>query len=191
MLTKPDDRRIPMLSGNGVQGQSLRARVPPTASDPVRRPPCHSSSNAALCGDRDSAGRLQPRIRLTSIDALRLPWLHFLKMDVEGVEAACLLGGLRTLNRTRPIIYLEEHSSRPAASAAARLLVRNLSYSPFMHSYRTLLSRAPKRGKPGRYVESNMLAIPQEKLAALMRAIPPELFQRLRMLRLFANGTLA
>lgn len=112
-------------------------------------------------------------------------------MDVEGSEAACLQGGLRTLNRTRPIIYFEEHSSQPASSVAARLLVRNLSYSPFMHSYHTLLSRSPKVGKPGRYIESNMLAIPQEKLAGIMRTIPPALFKRLRMMRLYANGTLA
>ena len=99
-LTQPKDELVPMLSAAGTQGQSLRARVVSASerkgaalglsasrrrrpngrlsSPPPSPPPCQSSGSAALC--EDSAGLLQTRVRLTSIDALRLPWLNFLKV---------------------------------------------------------------------------------------------------------------
>ncbi|WP_310621831.1 FkbM family methyltransferase [Flexibacterium corallicola] len=46
-------------------------------------------------------------IEMTTIDALHLPKLDLLKIDVEGYELNCLLGAKSTLIRTKPLIVIE------------------------------------------------------------------------------------
>jgi len=46
-------------------------------------------------------------VDVTSIDAMALPRLDFLKLDVEGYEVAALTGGLDTIRQHRPWIWAE------------------------------------------------------------------------------------
>jgi FkbM family methyltransferase len=55
------------------------------------------------------------RIELTTLDTLckDLERLDFLKLDLEGAEMDALRGGMRTLERFRPVVALEQDQSSP------------------------------------------------------------------------------
>jgi FkbM family methyltransferase len=55
-------------------------------------------------------------IKLTTIDALNLERLDFIKLDVEGYERRAVLGGLETIKRCRPVIALECWDGYPNAT---------------------------------------------------------------------------
>ena len=50
------------------------------------------------------------QVPLTTIDALQLTSLDFIKMDVEGFEDKALMGGIDTIRRFRPTIAVESWS---------------------------------------------------------------------------------
>ncbi|KRT76227.1 MAG: FkbM family methyltransferase [Armatimonadetes bacterium CSP1-3] len=50
-----------------------------------------------------------------------MPRPHFIKIDVEGAEAAVLRGGLETLRTARPVVAAELHTAANAAEAAGLL----------------------------------------------------------------------
>jgi FkbM family methyltransferase len=47
-------------------------------------------------------------IPIMTIDSLKLPWLGFLKLDIEGSELAAMHGGRKTIMRHRPIVLFED-----------------------------------------------------------------------------------
>jgi FkbM family methyltransferase len=49
-------------------------------------------------------------ITITPLDAYQLDRLHFLKIDVEGMELAVLNGALETIQRCRPVVFAECNS---------------------------------------------------------------------------------
>ena len=60
----------------------------------------HRSVSRRIVGSGD--------IRAMPIDALELPELDFLKLDLEGYEYRALLGARETLLRTRPYVLFED-----------------------------------------------------------------------------------
>lgn len=71
------------------------------------------------------------RVSVTTIDALELPKLAFLKVDVEGMERQVILGGRETIARCRPVLYLE--NDRKENSASLIELVMSLGYDLYWH----------------------------------------------------------
>ncbi|GAA3713132.1 FkbM family methyltransferase [Nonomuraea antimicrobica] len=59
----------------------------------------------------DESGGRTMEVPVYSIDHIcetrRIPWVNFMKVDVEGFESAVLEGGLRTIERQRPALLLE------------------------------------------------------------------------------------
>ena len=49
------------------------------------------------------------KVKVTTIDSLRLPRLDFLKMDAEGYEANIIRGGKDTIRKFRPVIAMAIH----------------------------------------------------------------------------------
>ena len=49
----------------------------------------------------------QEYVRLVSIDSLAYPAVHFMKVDVEGMELDVLIGAAATIRRDRPLIFVE------------------------------------------------------------------------------------
>lgn len=89
-----------------------------------------SQGRAAISGYRDhNFGAAAVRsdengsYTITTIDALDVPALDFLKIDVEGSQLAVLKGGEETLKKYAPLIWIELHSKEfaPASLALERL----------------------------------------------------------------------
>jgi FkbM family methyltransferase len=83
-----------------------------------------NSSSGAV----DAGGALEaPMVTLDSFVACaRAPRLDVIKMDIEGGEAAALRGGLETLRRFHPVVFLATHG--PDAHAECLELLSSLGY---------------------------------------------------------------
>ena len=70
-------------------------------------------------------------VSLVTLDSLDLPACHVLKVDVEGMEVEVLRGAMGTIDRYRPIMYLE--NDRSERSQELLSLVLSLDYSVYWH----------------------------------------------------------
>jgi FkbM family methyltransferase len=61
------------------------------------------------------------RVEVRTIDSLDLPAPSFMKVDVEGMEAAVLKGAWRTIRQSRPVIAIDYADDRTLPDAAALL----------------------------------------------------------------------
>lgn len=68
-------------------------------------------------------------VPVMTLDSLALPQCHFVKIDVEGMEANVLRGARATLGRHRPLLYVE--NDRQDKSAALIALLFELDYRLF------------------------------------------------------------
>lgn len=78
--------------------------------------------------DEDVSG---VKTRLRTIDSLELPECHFIKIDVEGFEPSVLRGAARTIERRRPILYVE--NDRPANQQEVISLIHGMGYVLYWH----------------------------------------------------------
>ena len=71
------------------------------------------------------------RVRLTTIDELKLPVCHFIKVDVEGMEGEVIAGGENTIRHFHPVLYLENERSDRSPLLIRRLF--DLGYRLYWH----------------------------------------------------------
>jgi len=72
-----------------------------------------------------------PEVPLVKIDSLGIARADFIKVDVEGMEAAVLRGAMQTIVRCNPVLYLENDRTEKSDELVA--LVRELGYQPYKH----------------------------------------------------------
>ncbi|MEB3276639.1 MAG: protein arginine N-methyltransferase [Cyanobacteriota bacterium] len=85
-------------------------------------------------------------VELTTIDCLALEACHLIKADVEGMELDVLRGAEQTIQRLRPVLYLENHADARRAPLIQHC--QQLGYALYWH---------------GTANDPNMLCIPQER----------------------------
>jgi FkbM family methyltransferase len=73
----------------------------------------------------------QEPVDVVTIDQLELDRLDLIKIDVEGMEEAVLRGGIETIRRLRPKLYVE--NDRAGSSASLIQLISNLGYRMWWH----------------------------------------------------------
>lgn len=71
------------------------------------------------------------RVPLVTIDSLELSACDFLKLDVEGMEREALLGGQKTIDKYKPVIYVE-NDRQERSDDLIRTLDR-LGYAMYWH----------------------------------------------------------
>jgi FkbM family methyltransferase len=70
-------------------------------------------------------------VSLQPLDDLNLPACHFIKIDVEGMEKLVLSGSIKTIEKYRPILYVE--NDRKDKSAELIKFLFNLKYDLYWH----------------------------------------------------------
>ncbi|MEO8849352.1 MAG: FkbM family methyltransferase [Casimicrobiaceae bacterium] len=68
-------------------------------------------------------------VPLSMLDNLQLPACHFIKADVEGMEVEVINGAVQTIDRHRPVLFLE--NDRRDRSAELITLVSQLDYDMY------------------------------------------------------------
>lgn len=76
-------------------------------------------------GFRSELGTIDVSVR--TLDSFEFSDVGFMKIDVEGFEENVLRGGVETINRCRPIMYIED--DRAEKSASLRKYITSLGYS--------------------------------------------------------------
>ena len=124
------------------------------------------SLNADYSGQGEQTGIL-------AIDNLKLPQCHFIKIDVEGMELEVLKGAEETINRCRPLLYVE--NDRKENSPRLIEYLQSMGFNLFWH--------CPKLFNADNYfsntmnifanlVSVNMLCFPSE-LTLDIEGLPP------------------
>lgn len=107
-------------------------------------------------------------VPVRTVDGLGLAACGFMKVDVEGMEAAVLRGARATIARHRPVLYVE--NDRPAQSPGLIALLLELGYRCYWHV--AMYVRVPNfRGRTddvfGNMAAFNLVCLPRERAAVL------------------------
>ena len=132
--------------GLGAVAEVLRVSTPATAA-------------LANFGGISLGRQGEEPVEVMTLDQLQLGRLDLIKIDVEGMEEAVLRGGIETIRRLRPKLYVE--NDRVGGSVALIRLIRDLGYRMWWH-LPGLYSPCNFRGTPHNifpinYVSINML----------------------------------
>lgn len=72
-------------------------------------------------GIATTGGPVGDSVPVRTIDSYELKRLNFVKLDLEGGEPDAILGGLETLRRCRPVLYVEFNYNRAAIISALEM----------------------------------------------------------------------
>lgn len=145
------------------------------AAGQLRVPPLDYAGAANFGGISLAAGTAGDAVPIVRLDDMPLPALHFLKVDVEGMEREVLEGARATLARHRPLMYVE--NDRREKSPALIRLVAELGYRMVWHTPPLFnpenFARSQDNVFPG-IVSANMLCVPAESGLTLNGFVPVE-----------------
>jgi FkbM family methyltransferase len=82
-------------------GQQAGEAVVPSVD--VMSEGCHG------CTALDASNYLGETVKMTSVDAMNLPKMRLLKVDVEGMELDVVRGAVKTINMFKPALYMRAH----------------------------------------------------------------------------------
>ena len=103
-------------------------------------------------------------VPMRTVDSFDLDRLHLLKLDVEGFEEQVLSGAEATLNKHRPVVFVENDRQQKSPALIQQLL--DMDYKLWWH-ITPLFNPNNYHGNPdnqiGNYVSVNMLGLPNEK----------------------------
>jgi FkbM family methyltransferase len=111
-----------------------------------------------------AAGERGIRVRIRPLDDLELLVCGLLKVDVEGFEPQVLRGARRTVERCRPVIYIE--NDRAAQQHEVISLVAEMGYRLYWHTpalFDPENFNGVQENVFGKVVSVNMLCIPNER----------------------------
>jgi FkbM family methyltransferase len=102
-------------------------------------------------------------IEITTIDSLGLTACHFIKIDVEGMEAEVLAGATNTITKLRPVLFVENDRKHKSVELIKSLL--DLNYRLYLHLAPLFEANNFYKNSSnifGDSVSANMLCLPNE-----------------------------
>lgn len=102
-------------------------------------------------------------VQVMTIDQLGLPALHFMKVDVEGMELQVLKGASKTIAANKPILYVE--NDRKDKSAELLGYIFSLGYRAYWHTaplFNAANFAANHENIFGNTISLNILCLPAE-----------------------------
>jgi FkbM family methyltransferase len=104
------------------------------------------------------------RVKVVTVDSLNLPKIDLIKADVEGMEADVIRGAIKSIEKHRPVLYIE--NDRPDRASIVLALVRALGYNvlfhvPYLYNPNNFLNN--KSNYFSNTVSLNMFCVPEEK----------------------------
>ena len=110
------------------------------------------------------------QVQVCRLDDFGLSGVGFVKIDVEGHEAAVVEGGLRTIAATRPILLIEsEVRHNPTAFSSLEALLEPLEYTAWYRSDGRFLQAKsgdlPRLQRDGSVYINNFLFVPRQRMA--------------------------
>jgi FkbM family methyltransferase len=173
---EPQQRAFQLLCANLVEGGVANVTALPEAlgeSAGLARMPQTDYSHAGNFGQVAPARAAQEgdggwadgrTVRVATLDSFELAGLDLLKIDVEGWESDVLRGGRRTIDRCRPIIYVE--NDRADQQAGLIRLLDELGYDQYWHVAPLYSPANFKRAQgdvTGQVASLNMFCAPRER----------------------------
>lgn len=76
-------------------------------------------------------GGSDDKVPVITLDSLNLNSLHFAKIDAEGAEGDIIAGGIETINRFKPLLYVENDREEKSAALIQQLF--DLEYDVYWH----------------------------------------------------------
>lgn len=133
------------------------------AADTAIAPPIDFTAAANFGGVALASSGPGESVDVVPLDALGLAACHFVKIDVEGMEAQVIDGAAETIGRHRPILYVENAFAAKSPALIDRL--RTLGFRLYRH-VPPLFNPANFFGHPADVfdgvVSYNMLCVPRE-----------------------------
>lgn len=96
-------------------------------------------------------------VAVAALDRLELPRLDLLKVDVEGMEIDVLEGARRTIERCRPVLYVED--DRAENSGRLRALIASLGYDYTVHTPPLVRAHDNWRGNPDSLERATVVSV--------------------------------
>ncbi len=104
------------------------------------------------------------KVPLITIDSLKLVRCNLLKVDVEGMERKVLLGARETIQRTRPLMFVENNTPENSEALISLLLEMDYKCWWFFTEYKNREDIQGRPFKPGEGFKPdfNLICIPSE-----------------------------
>lgn len=147
------------------------------------------AENAPSLAVADAPLRLQLRRGDSAVRERNIERVDFIKLDVEGFEAHALRGLRETLERFRPIVFIEwtqnARKDKGMGAGGAELLPADYRFFQFIpETPRFLFFREPHyrlRPVANQWRDGNLLAVPAERIARMQARNPlPALARRIQ-----------
>jgi FkbM family methyltransferase len=112
--------------------------------------------------EKDHSASPHYNVPMNIVDLVTVPKVNFMKIDVEGMEARVLQGATKTIEKFKPVLYME--NDRPEKQADLIKLVDSLGYDMWMHEA-WFFNPNNFYGEPvniiGNVISGNMLCLPK------------------------------
>jgi FkbM family methyltransferase len=165
---EPQPETHDLLQRN-VSDNPLGSRIQPwdcalgAAEGETRMPSLAALTHKNYGGAAMGFGELPVKVR--PLDAIVNCKIDFIKIDVEGAEVAILLGARDTIEKYKPILYIENHPEQPQGDLIRA--VRALGYRAWEHKP-ALFNPTNFRGHAvdvfDKVVSFNILCVPRERV---------------------------
>jgi FkbM family methyltransferase len=119
---------------NNITNVNCRCAALGETSKSITIPPVNYSITENFGGVSLGEGPAGESSPVMALDSYNLPGCHFIKVDVEGMEAAVIRGAKKTIEKFRPILYVE--NDREDRSRELIELIQSLGYNLYWHTPR-------------------------------------------------------